>query len=215
MQNSRQTIAARIKKLNRRFEFGLIVALGLISIAFYGTPHFHYNDHLIPQTKIDVAEPEIIPLAKAKKKLKPPPKRPHIPVAAPDAGDEFADIVDEEITEIKTARNGQQVPLYLPTDSTEAAPFLPYQLEFAPKAIHQVLPEYPSLAKKTGTEGMVQIEIIVGLDGKVEKAEVVKGHVIFNHPAMEAVKQWRFTPGRQGDRPVRVRMVIPFSFRVK
>ncbi|MHC4178614.1 MAG: energy transducer TonB, partial [Planctomycetota bacterium] len=85
-----------------------------------------------------------------------------------------------------------------------------------PRATRQVVPEYPALAREAGIEGVVHIEVVVGADGKVEGARVVRSDVTsaMEQAAVAAARQCRFEPARQAGRPVRARVVIPFQFRL-
>ena len=58
------------------------------------------------------------------------------------------------------------------------------------------------------------LKVLIGTDGNVEDVEIFKSHPMLDDAAIEAAKQFRFTPGIQRDRPVRVWMSIPFSFRL-
>ena len=51
--------------------------------------------------------------------------------------------------------------------------------------------------------------------GDVEKVEVVKSHPMLDDAAIAAAKQFKFKPGKQRDRYVKVWMTIPFTFRLK
>ncbi len=98
------------------------------------------------------------------------------------------------------------------------APIIPiYELEKEPTAVKKVEPKYPELARKGQVEGAVMVEIVIGLDGKVESAVVIeakpKGY--FDDAALEAARQWEFTPAMQRDKPVKVRMSLPFIFKLQ
>ena len=57
------------------------------------------------------------------------------------------------------------------------------------------------------------IGFIVGADGRVARAEVVRStHPSFEEPALEAVKTWQFDAGRKGGVPVNTRMEMPIRF---
>ncbi len=85
-----------------------------------------------------------------------------------------------------------------------------------PKLIKRVLPEYPELARKAGLEGKVIVEYIVGKDGHVKSARVLKSdNEIFNQAALNAVKQYVFKPAMQNDRPVSVRVIQPIVFALE
>jgi TonB family protein len=65
-----------------------------------------------------------------------------------------------------------------------------------PTKIKDVAPVYPSIAKSARVSGTVQIELTVGPDGKVADWRVVKGVPLLDEAALDAVKQWEYTPTR-------------------
>ena len=61
-------------------------------------------------------------------------------------------------------------------------------------AVKRVLPVYPPLAQRYRIEGIVTVQISVGKDGKVGKAEFVRGQNIFRSVSLDAAKRWEFKP---------------------
>ena len=59
-------------------------------------------------------------------------------------------------------------------------------------AIKRVLPVYPPMAQRYRIEGVVVVEVSVGKDGKVTKAEFVRGQNIFRSVSLDAAKRWEF-----------------------
>lgn len=76
---------------------------------------------------------------------------------------------------------------------------------------------YPSAARKKGIEGQVHLQFVVERDGSLTNVEVVKG--IGQECDEEAKRVLKsidhFTPGRQRGRTVRVRMRVPFEFKLQ
>jgi protein TonB len=83
-----------------------------------------------------------------------------------------------------------------------------------PELIHGVLPDYPRAARAQEIEGQVMLEVVLDRAGAIEdEVRVVRSLPLLDHAAIDAVKQWRFRPARDGTgQPVRVRMVIPVRF---
>jgi periplasmic protein TonB len=77
-------------------------------------------------------------------------------------------------------------------------------------------PAYPAAARAEGVEGDVVLELIVGLTGAVESAQVVRGmgHGL-EAAALRAARAFRFTPAIKAGRPVRVRLPWPVRFRLE
>lgn len=64
----------------------------------------------------------------------------------------------------------------------------------APKKIKDVKPVYPAEALKNRAEGVVIGVIETDNDGRVQLAEVISGHPLFNDAALTAVRQWQYEP---------------------
>ncbi|MBO6585406.1 MAG: M56 family metallopeptidase [Gracilimonas sp.] len=76
--------------------------------------------------------------------------------------------------------------------------------------------EYPEMARKAGIEGRVTVQFIVNEQGNVENAKVVRGiGGGCDEQALEVIKQARFTPGYQKDRPVRVQYALSINFKLE
>lgn len=81
-----------------------------------------------------------------------------------------------------------------------------------PLVVEQVLPAYPELARQSELEGTVLVRIGVDEFGNVAWAEIVQGVPGLEEAALEAVRKWKFEPARQGDLPIRVKIVVPIRF---
>jgi len=79
-------------------------------------------------------------------------------------------------------------------------------VERAPRPMRKIAPVYPRDAEDRGVTGFVQLRILIGKDGGVERIEVVSSSPrgVFDAAARDAVGQWRFSPGMHEGRPVRV-----------
>ena len=94
----------------------------------------------------------------------------------------------------------------------------PYAMvEHPPVPVSQVLPEYPSAARARGLQGEVVLRAIVDQQGTVERQIVVVESVpLLDEAAIEALRRWRFEPGRDANnRPVRVIIQVPLRFRLR
>ena len=90
-------------------------------------------------------------------------------------------------------------------------------VEHPPVPVSRVLPEYPTVARSQGLEGEVVLRAIVDRRGAVEPDIVVVESVPLLDPAaIEALRRWRFEPGRDvNNRPVRVVIEVPLRFRLR
>jgi protein TonB len=86
-----------------------------------------------------------------------------------------------------------------------------------PKAIKKVKLIYPQWAKDRGYQGEVSLKVQVFADGQVGEIRVEKssGYEILDHSAIDAVKQWEFIPGREGNAPIWYWAIIPIRFQLK
>ncbi len=77
---------------------------------------------------------------------------------------------------------------------------------------------YPEEAKEKGQQGIVYIKARIGKDGKVAEAALndrQQGLPLLENAALEAVRQWTFTPGMAKGEPVEVWIVVPVNFRLQ
>lgn len=84
-----------------------------------------------------------------------------------------------------------------------------------PRRLVNVAPVYPSLAQQARVEGEVEIEAVIGEDGRVREARVTRGKPLLNDAALTAVRQWTFTPTTLNDRPVAVVMTVTVVFTLR
>ena len=77
-----------------------------------------------------------------------------------------------------------------------------------PKKIVHVAPEYPEIAKRAGVEGVVVLEAVIDVSGRVDQVKVLNSVTLLNDAAIRAVKQWRYTPTELNGVPVPVLMSI-------
>jgi TonB family protein len=84
-----------------------------------------------------------------------------------------------------------------------------------PVVIAKKEPVYPALALKAGMEGRVWVKIWVDKTGKAREVVIIKSDAdVFDGPAMEAARQFRFTPAYIKDKPVDVWVSVPFRFKL-
>jgi protein TonB len=57
-----------------------------------------------------------------------------------------------------------------------------------------VLPVYPPIARAAHVEGVVILEAVIDEEGRVREAKPLKPMPLLEDAAMDAVRQWRFTP---------------------
>jgi TonB family protein len=81
--------------------------------------------------------------------------------------------------------------------------------------IQRVDAVYPPQALAARQEGVATLLVTVQEDGSVGDVQVAESAgELFDQAAINAVRQWRFTPARRGDTPIVSRIRIPFRFQL-
>jgi TonB family protein len=84
----------------------------------------------------------------------------------------------------------------------------------ASKLVYRVEPTYPVLAKQIGRSGKVELHAIIGEDGMIQSLEAVGGDPMFFSSAMQAVRQWRYTPTMLNGQAVKVDTYITVIYNI-
>jgi len=83
-----------------------------------------------------------------------------------------------------------------------------------PRRLVNVPPTYPPEAIKARITGVVTIEAVISTQGDVSDARVVSGVPGLDDAALEAVRQWRFTPTLLNGEAVPVIMTVTVAFNL-
>jgi TonB family protein len=87
-----------------------------------------------------------------------------------------------------------------------------------PRVLREVKPKYTADAMRAKVQGTVWLECVVNPDGTVGKVEVVRSldrTFGLDNEAIEAAKQWRFSPGLRLGEPVAVLVTIELTFTLR
>lgn len=84
-----------------------------------------------------------------------------------------------------------------------------------PSRIKDAVPVYPLVAHAARVSGTVTIQAIIGKDGKVKDAKAVGSIPLLDQAALDAVRQWLFTPTLLNDVPVEVIMTVKVNFALR
>jgi protein TonB len=68
------------------------------------------------------------------------------------------------------------------------------------------------MARRAGVSGEVVMAGIIGTDGALHNLKVVSGSPLLREAALEAAKQWRYSPYLLGNKPVETETHITVSF---
>jgi protein TonB len=184
-----------------------VMTVRILKYTELGPPPSITNNEAAPQVQVSV------PVAKPTV---------GIPVPVPDAevNPEQTIATQKELSEVSApaintgeGNGGVSVQQDIKIDEEDPADFVP--VEKQPVPVKQVQPVYPEIARRANVEGVVWVKILVDKEGKAKKAVIAKSDAeIFNDPAIEAAKQWVFTPAMMNNGPVAVWAVIPFRFKL-
>jgi protein TonB len=84
----------------------------------------------------------------------------------------------------------------------------------APKKVVDVLPLYPPAARLAQIQGIVILEVVIGAGGRVESARVLRSVPLLDQAAIDAVRQWTYTPALLNGTPIPVMMTLTVNFRL-
>jgi TonB family protein len=82
----------------------------------------------------------------------------------------------------------------------------------APTKIKNVAPVYPDDARAAGIQGVVILEAVIDEAGAVSSARVLRSIPLLDGAALDAVRQWQFTPTLLNGVPVSVMMTVTINF---
>jgi len=82
-----------------------------------------------------------------------------------------------------------------------------------PTKTYDVKPVYPAIAVSARVQGVVIVEATVGVDGTVTDAKILRSIPLLDAAALDAVRQWKFTPTVLPDLgPVPIIMTVTVNF---
>ena len=84
-----------------------------------------------------------------------------------------------------------------------------------PKKVRDQAPTYPPIAQSARVQGVVILEATIGPDGKVQDVRVLRSIPLLDAAAIEAVRQWQYTPTLLNNVPVPVIMTVTVNFTLR
>lgn len=84
-----------------------------------------------------------------------------------------------------------------------------------PVKVRHVPPIYPRIAQESRVEGIVILEAVIDVDGSVSDVRVLRSAPLLDQSAIDAVRQWRFTPTLLNGVPVPIIMTVTVRFSLK
>jgi periplasmic protein TonB len=98
-------------------------------------------------------------------------------------------------------RNGPAAPLLVGGDVKPA------------QLLKSVAPEYPAIAKVQHVSGRVQIDALIDASGNVTSVKVLSGPALLHRAALDAVKQWKYSPAVLDGQPTVTHVSVNVDFR--
>jgi protein TonB len=84
-----------------------------------------------------------------------------------------------------------------------------------PQKVVDVRPVYPDIARITHVQGTVVLEAVLDRSGRVSQVRVVSSKPLLDQAAIDAVRQWRYTPTTLHGLPIEVLMTITVTFTLQ
>jgi protein TonB len=85
----------------------------------------------------------------------------------------------------------------------------------APVKTRNVDPRYPQVAQAARVAGVVILEAVIGPDGRVTDVKILRSVPLLDDAAVEAVRQWEYTPTMLNGVPVPVIMTVTVNFQLR
>ena len=211
---------------------GYVLVLAAIFVAFEWTQREIKIDESTEKVYDMVVEDDMIPITKQEQPMAAPP--PQAVPAAPDVLDVVKDEVEIPEEEIQTTEEVNQsiVSVVGPT-AVVAGPPAPVVEEVDDDRILDVPEEsaefpgdvyawlnknikYPAICQEQNIQGRVSVQFVINKDGSIVDVKVLRSPD--DHLSKEAERvvksmpKWK--PARQGNKPVRMRYVLPVMFRL-
>ena len=221
--------APELKEVSRKYMtravIGAALAWSLVYLLSFGTtevlkhkPHetsvivVPYRELAAPPPLTQDAPPPQVQIAQP---VAPPTVGVAVPVPDAEAPPEQTIASQEDIAQATpgvSQGNGDQIVVAPPSEDELPKLGEYVYVEELPEAITKVSPEYPDIARQANVDGTVQMQVLVGKDGKVKDAKVVKSVAMLDAAALAAVKQWIFKPALSNNKPVAVWVMVPMKF---
>ncbi len=173
---------------------------------------------------IQLPKPRVVRAAGAGETVSPSPA----PVVAPDGvatetGREHV-VAPSSIGSIAGVESGPPLSIEgVGVESVVAPP--PSQERIAPVRLHpgmtapvkvaDAAPGYPAIARIAHIQGVVILEAVLDVEGRVDSVRVLRSIAQLDRSAVDAVKRWRFTPALLNGQPVSVVMTVTVNFTLQ
>lgn len=152
---------------------------------------------------------------KTKKTLEPPTPE-EVCESAPAKNDSSVENVSIQTQQEQQTENQKTSDKSLVSQGLEAKQSASSVIKARPLYQYNPKPEYPSMARQRGWEGIVSLLVEVKVSGDVASVRLQDscGYKILDKSAIRAVKSWRFIPGTRDGFQVQSTVMIPVHFKL-
>jgi protein TonB len=84
-----------------------------------------------------------------------------------------------------------------------------------PVRIVDAAPVYPVIARSAHVQGVVILEAVLDASGRADQVRVLRSIPLLDQAAIDAVRQWRYTPTLLNGRPVPVIITVTVNFTLQ
>ena len=98
------------------------------------------------------------------------------------------------------------------------APVVPIRLHQGMKPPYKtvdVAPVYPPVAQRARVEGVVILEAVIDAQGRVASVRILRSIALLDQAAVDAVRQWRFTPALLNEQAVPIFLTVTVNFTLQ
>lgn len=119
-------------------------------------------------------------------------------------------------SETPVARAAEAAPSPAALSQPKAAATTRTSVTSEPIPIQKFAPEYPAAARKRRTEGWVELQFMVGINGTPTQIEVMRAEPsgMFDRAAIRAVSRWKFKPAQREGSDVEAMARTTISFKL-
>lgn len=211
-------------------EIGLVAALALVLLLFEWSTH-DKEEAVVTDSMAQMIDDEQVPITE--QEPPPPPEQIKEPVMT-----EELEIVDDDVkvtTEfISSDDNTNQIEIKPYVEATvkeeedvedEIIPFtiIEEKPKFQGKDANEFTNwvysriEYPAEAQENNIQGRVTVQFLIDVDGSVKDVKVVRGvHPSIDKEAVRVISQSpKWSPGKQRNKPTKVRYTLPLVFQLR
>jgi protein TonB len=81
--------------------------------------------------------------------------------------------------------------------------------------LKSVPPQYPPMARSQRISGDVQVDALIDATGSVTAVKVISGPPVLHRAALDAVKQWKYSPALLNGEPTSMHVRVTVEFRTQ